>query len=215
MRKTLIITLSLFGLLCASSQADLLVTFPHTGVLRFSETSGSFVTNFAYPFVEEIEGGVFGPDGCFYVTGNTLGYGAVIRYDERTGAVSNYFVPFGGSNGGLTIPVALKFGPDGNLYVTSWSFPVGTQGRILRYRGTTGAFLDAFVPDGRGGLAEPQDLVFGPDGNLYVSDSLRGVLRYNGLTGGFSGGICLERKRRTGFCLWADVWARWKSLREQ
>ena len=187
MRKTLILTLSLCGMLQASSHADLLVTFPHAGVLRFSETSGSFVTNFAYPFVESIWGGVFGPDGCFYVTANTLGYGAVIRYDGTTGALSKYFVPFGGSNDGLTTPTALKFGPDGNLYVTSWS-----RRRILRYHGATGAFLDAFVPDGRGGLAEPQDLVFGPDDNLYVSDSLRGVLRYNGLTGAFLGTFVSE-----------------------
>lgn len=194
MRKTLIITLSLFGLLQANSHADLLVTFPHTGVLRFSETSGSFVTNFAYPYVEEIEGGVFGPDGCFYVTANTLGYGAVVRYDGTSGVFSNYFVPFDHSGQGrLTIPYALKFGPDGNLYVTSCSWAtIQRQGRILRYRGATGAFLDAFVPDGRGGLTAPHDLVFGPDGNLYVSDSGRGVLRYNGLTGAFLGTFAAE-----------------------
>jgi streptogramin lyase len=192
MRKTLIVTLNLFGLLQASSQADLLVTFPGGGygpgtVLRFSETNAAHRTNFTQgPFVEEMEGGVFGPDGCFYVTANNLGFGAVLRYDGTTGAFSNYFVPFDNSGRGLTIPFALKFGPDGNLYVTSW-LTTGGPGRILRYNGRTGAFLDAFVPDGRGGLARPRDLVFGPDGNLYVSDGPNGVLQYDGWTGAFLG----------------------------
>jgi len=199
MRKTLIITLSLFGLLQANSQADLLVTFPGFGfgdstVFRFSETDAGMVTNFTRgPFVEEMEGGVFGPDGCFYVTANNLGYGAVLRYDGTSGAFSNYFVPFDYSGAGrLTIPFALKFGPNGNLYVTSQTTTGPTRGRILRYHGTTGAFLDTFAPDGRGGLTAPFDLVFGADGDLYVSDSRNGVLRYNGLTGAFLGAFVAE-----------------------
>ena len=44
---------------------------------------------------------------------------------------------------------------------------------ILRYDGTTGAFIDAFVPGtneivGPGGLVTPLGLTFGPDGSLYV-----------------------------------------------
>ena len=33
----------------------------------------------------------------------------------------------------------------------------------MRYDGTTGAFIDAFVTAGSGGLGEPTFLVFGPD----------------------------------------------------
>ena len=57
---------------------------------------------------------------------------------------------------------------------------------VLRYNGTTGAFVSTFVPSGSGGLSFPLGGTFGPDGNLYVSDSdHETVLRYNGTTGAF------------------------------
>src|SRR6267143_1127370 len=57
---------------------------------------------------------------------------------------------------------------------------------VLRYNGTTGAFVSTFVPTGSGGLTFPLGGAFGPDGNLYVSDSdHETVLRYNGSTGSF------------------------------
>ena len=40
--------------------------------------------------------------------------------------------------------------------------------QVLEYNGTTGAFVTAFVGAGSGGL-NPSDLVFGPNGNLFVS----------------------------------------------
>jgi hypothetical protein len=50
----------------------------------------------------------------------------------------------------------------------------------------TGAFSDAFVPTAGGGLDVPEGLVFGPDGNLYVTRAnTDSVLRYNGATGAF------------------------------
>jgi len=52
---------------------------------------------------------------------------------------------------------------------------------VLRYDGITGSFLGVFV-DGLG----PLYLVFGGDGNLYVS-SLFGVLRFEAITGRFLG----------------------------
>ncbi len=58
----------------------------------------------------------------------------------------------------------------------------------MRYNGTTGAFIDAFVTAASGGLDLPRGLAFGPDGNLYVSSGdTNEVLRYNGATGLFIG----------------------------
>jgi hypothetical protein len=61
--------------------------------------------------------------------------------------------------------------------------------QVLRYDGITGAFIDAFVSAGSGGLESPSGLTLGPDGNLYVSGSTMftssQVLRYDGTTGAF------------------------------
>ena len=66
--------------------------------------------------------------------------------------------------GGPNRPEFPVFGADGNLYLTSRS-----TDEVLRYNGTTGAFMNAFVPDSAGGLDSPRELVFGPDGHLYVA----------------------------------------------
>jgi len=91
------------------------------------------------------------------------------------------FIDVFASGGGLDAPIDLVFGPDGNLYVTSFN-----TDEVLRYNGNTGAFIDVFVSAGSAGLDNPVGLVFGPDGNLYVSSNVTDeVLRYNGNTGAF------------------------------
>src|SRR5262249_41984615 len=52
---------------------------------------------------------------------------------------------------------------------------------ILRHDERTGDFLGEFIPSGSGGLSGPRGLIFGPDGNLYVSGDR--VFRYDGITG--------------------------------
>ncbi|PSN15648.1 hypothetical protein C7293_06235 [filamentous cyanobacterium CCT1] len=97
----------------------------------------------------------------------------------------------------LDDPDTLLFGPDANgdrlkdLYVTNGKTS-GTSS-VLRFDGTTGEFIDAFVSDDpateideTGGLIRPYELAFGPDGNLYVASFLSDqILRYNGKTGAF------------------------------
>ena len=59
---------------------------------------------------------------------------------------------------------------------------------ILRFDGTSGAPLGAFVPSGAGGLVDPHEPTFGPDGNLYVISQANGaqkILRFSGSTGAF------------------------------
>ena len=50
-----------------------------------------------------------------------------------------------------------------------------------------GGSLDIFAPSGSGGLDNPNTMIFGPDGNLYVSSNagVDAVLRYDGDTGAF------------------------------
>ena len=57
---------------------------------------------------------------------------------------------------------------------------------MLRYGGSTGAFLNAFTATDSGGLDNPTGLVFGSDSNLYVVSSLtkfllHGYVRYVGV----------------------------------
>ena len=66
-----------------------------------------------------------------------------------------------------------KFGPDGHLYVPSFF-----NNRVLRYHGTTGAFLGAFIPAQAGSLRQPRDLVF-HRGSVYVASSQNNrILRF-------------------------------------
>lgn len=95
-------------------------------------------------------------------------------------ATPSAFVTAG--SGGLATPFGITLGPDGNVYVAS------NGGEVLRYNGTTGAYINTFVSQGSGGLAFSggAGLTFGPDGNLYVtSTSTNQILEYNGSTGAY------------------------------
>ena len=177
-----------------SAQAVDLVVSSHDQVLRYGQT-GAFIDAFVPAGSGGLNGPsglVFGPDGNLYV--GSVFTNSVLRYDGTTGAFIDVFVPPG--SGGLAFPTVLVFGPDGNLYVCPQDNDsvlrccagTPTNSTVLRYDGTTGAFIDAFVPPGSGGLVIPGGLVFGPDGNLYVVDSNPDngqVLRYDGTTGAF------------------------------
>ena len=141
---------------------------------RFDGLSGEFLDDFvpagsgglAHPLAH-----VFGPDANgdgaldLYVTDeHTL---SVLHYDGVTGAFLGELVPAGA--GGMGVPFPLTFGPDGNLYVGDFSFSAIDSGQVLRFQGPAGdepgAFMDAFVPSGSGGLLIPLSVLFGPDRN--------------------------------------------------
>jgi DNA-binding beta-propeller fold protein YncE len=121
-----------------------------------------------------------GPDGNVYVASNG---GEVLRYNGTTGAFLSTFVSQGSGGLAFSTYAGLAFGPDGNLYVAS-----GSTNQVLEYNGTTGAFIQAFVTAGSGGLSDPSGVTFGPDGNLYVSSrNSNAVLRYQGPSGSTPG----------------------------
>ena len=83
---------------------------------------------------------------------------SVHRYDEN-GQWLGDFVPPGG--GGLQFSHSITWGPDLNddgekdLYVASQA-----NARVIRYDGLTGAFIDVFVPRGRGGIIAAAGIIF-------------------------------------------------------
>jgi hypothetical protein len=81
----------------------------------------------------------------------------------------------------VNLPTGLTFGPDGHLYVATY-----TNNSVLKLDGTNGTFLATFVAPGSGGLAYPTSLTFGPDDHLYVvCRGSNAVFRYHGATGSF------------------------------
>ncbi|NES70747.1 MAG: hypothetical protein F6K24_38805 [Okeania sp. SIO2D1] len=105
---------------------------------------------------------------------------SVLRFDSKTGEFIDTFITEGA--GGLDGPVALTFSPnDNNLYIISF-----LSRNVLRYDGQTGVFIDEFIPTESGNLFFPQDLVFGPDTNLYLSNTgADSINQYDGVTGEF------------------------------
>jgi len=170
-------------------------------VLRYDAVTGAFVDEFVTRGSGELNfpwAAVFGPeDGELYVSSghrHSKGEGAtkaVLRYDGDTGAFQDEFV----GQGQMFLVHAVTFGPDGNIYVGEKKVltpgnPHQRGGRIMRFDGQTGEFMDEFVPVDSGGLKHPAAHVFGPDGagglDLYVSDEGPSrILRYDGETGAF------------------------------
>jgi len=109
----------------------------------------------------------------------------VLRYDGETGAFLNSFAS--GTAAGILAPGFISYGPDGNIYVDSGDIQhAGSLAfeKISRFDGTSGGFIDTFVPQGSGGT-----FTFGPDGNLYLVNGYTDnvIKRFDGRNGTFLG----------------------------
>ena len=92
--------------------------------------------------------------------------GEVRKYNGTTGAFlgnlnHSGFSPFH--------PRGLVFGPDGLLYVSVIDFSDPNKGWVLRFDLESGGFDVFIVSNNKNNLHRPEGLVFGPDGNLYVT----------------------------------------------
>lgn len=88
-------------------------------------------------------------------------------------------------SGGLSDPYGLVFGPGANLYVSSTD-----TGEVLRYNGVTGAFIDAFVPAGSGGLDSATYPLFRPAVAAVPEPGTLALLAVGGM-----GAIALRRRK--------------------
>lgn len=106
--------------------------------------------------------------------------GAVRGYRACTGTPDGLFIS------GLAGARAVRSGPTGDLFVVSEQ-----NDNILRYD-RSGVFLGVFVPAGSGGLDNPWDIAFGPNGNLFATNSASSggparIIQYHGATGALIG----------------------------
>jgi DNA-binding beta-propeller fold protein YncE len=107
---------------------------------------------------------------------------SVLRFSDNGTLLGDFVAP---GAGGLTNPQGITFGPDGNLYVSSFS---GTPGNnhVLQFDGETGSFLGVFASVAN--MVWPAEINF-RGGHLYVSDFSAGttgrVSRFDATTGAF------------------------------
>jgi hypothetical protein len=173
-------------------------------VLAYNATSGALVgtltpdATFNHPF--HPRGVVIGPDGLLYVSnipnlpdpdGTGLG-GQVLRFNPITTAFIDVFIDDGGGVGHLNRPEGLVFGPDGLLYITSFSATpradLITDTDSIRIYRRNGRFVDKIDLDQlkqpRTSRAFAAALLFGPEEELFVPINGSGpdtgaVRRYN------------------------------------
>ena len=152
------------------------------GVLRYEADSGDFKDL----FIPVSGGGGYVLDAPSSVVVDSendqllisdMNNGSVLRFDVSTGDYVGYLVP--PYYGDLDAPREMVIEGD-YLYVSN----LYDGGAIHRYDRETRSFEGVFVAYGDGGMGQPEGIAFGPDGNLYVSDTgADRVLVFDGISG--------------------------------
>jgi sugar lactone lactonase YvrE len=163
----------------------------HPGRVASYDATGNFLgnlntTGFGASF--NPRGLVFGPNGYLYVSsvGNLAAgdrnSGYVLRFDPTARTFVNVVASHAQ---GLHRPEGIVFGPDGNIYVTSF-LQATDKDRIMRFapNGTLLGTLDLY-PNGAPRVFA-QCLLFGPQGDLFVALTSSGVVRRYQASNGFA-----------------------------
>jgi sugar lactone lactonase YvrE len=169
----------------------------HGSLLRYDLSSGVVLSDDKAKGFKNHDfhprGVVFGPDGMLYAAsptslGTGLG-GAVLRF-HADGTFSDVVLNEEGGFGQLNRPEGIVFGPDGNLYVTSFRAAPGDKDGVRVYDPATGSLIkqidyyDDPVNDLR---VSAQAILFGPEGKLYAPMLQTGEVRaYDVTTGSYT-----------------------------
>jgi DNA-binding beta-propeller fold protein YncE len=169
----------LFTLCLTPAHSELLLSGFH-GIRSYDDVTGLFLQKIQN-VGEEQEGIAFGPDGRLYSVVNDLGCASVVRFSGETYVYKDRFA----SSAGL-VPFAMRFGPDGNLYISNVTWGDRTA-QITKVNGVTGAYIGPVLKEAIGVLQAPFDFLFGTNDTLLVTDWFQsaGVLRFNAITGEF------------------------------
>jgi sugar lactone lactonase YvrE len=121
---------------------------------------------------------VFGPDDKLYVSSlRDSGVGGwVLRFNPDGSFVDSFIADTGGIDQ-LNRPEGLVFGPDGNLYITSFRFNSNDTDSIRIYNSDGHHLKDIDLYQVGENRVYAQALLFGPDGKLFVPISNTGELR--------------------------------------
>lgn len=190
------------GYRCANCGPD-----KRSAVFRFDmKTGGAGVTDFiaAAGLDEGFEGLALSPDGKVLVA-TQAELGLVNHYDGNSGQLLHSFTT-------VAVPRGATIGPDGKAYVLIHGNRLAA---VHRYDLALGTDAGPFVAAGAGGLdtdGGSAGLVFGPNGDLFVTSTGRDqILRYNGINGSFMG--CLPTLwMMIARSLWMSRLARWMGI---
>ena len=151
----------------------------------YDEESGKFLEILAQNAIQDLNyhprSLVFGPDGNLYVSVRDLSDenmkkgqigGDVLRFTPN-GKFIGVFIHDNGGVGQLNRPEGLVFGPDGNLYITSFrdNNNQDTDTDSIRIYSANGEFLrkiDLYPAGQKEQRAYAQAILFGPNGRLFV-----------------------------------------------
>ncbi|WP_394754124.1 hypothetical protein [Crenothrix sp.] len=152
-------------------------------VKEYNFKTGQFIRNLdTTGFTDKFypRGVVIGPDGLLYVSVRGFGGlasplpGYVLRFNPLTGKFKDVFTSYqptaNDCSKHLHRPEGLVFGPDNKLYITSFQAYPQDNDKILIYDRTTKKCIDQIDLYAVGQTrAFSQAIVFGPNGDLFVS----------------------------------------------
>lgn len=161
-------------------------------VLRFDAKTGEFIDVYLPPdaALNGPHGMAFTKEGNLFVatrfSSNLLIYDGESRDVQQVVVENGEYMLAEGITPGLSFrdTNTIALGPDGGVYVSSYE-----TGDVFAFDEETGVLLDRFVSGEDDGhpMQHPHNVLFGPDGNLYVTnvteEAHHSVLRFDGDTG--------------------------------